>query len=156
MQYASVLLFNAVVLTLDGNDAVASALALDGDRILAVGDRDGLAPLIGPDTECRDMGGAAVLPGFYDAHGHILMTAQGTRARKPQFAASWDLPDARRHPWPPSGPVRRKRPRANGCLPAASTIRCWRKSGSPAVGNWMRLLRTIPCSHSIFPAICAS
>ena len=77
MQYASVLLFNAVVLTLDGNDAVASALALDGDRILAVGDRDGLAPLIGPDTECRDMGGAAVLPGFYDAHGHILMTAQG-------------------------------------------------------------------------------
>ena len=37
MQYASVLLFNAVVLTLDGNDAVASALALDGDRILAVG-----------------------------------------------------------------------------------------------------------------------
>ena len=31
MQYASVLLFNAVVLTLDGNDAVASALALDGD-----------------------------------------------------------------------------------------------------------------------------
>ena len=23
-----------------------------------------------------------------------------------------------------SGPVRRKRPRANGCLPAASTIRC--------------------------------
>ena len=35
MQYASVLLFNAVVLTLDGNDAVASALALDGDRILA-------------------------------------------------------------------------------------------------------------------------
>ena len=77
MQYASVLLFNAVVLTLDGNDAVASALALDGDRILAVGDRDGLAPLIGPDTECRDMGGAAVLPGFYDAHGHILMAAQG-------------------------------------------------------------------------------
>ena len=72
MQYASVLLFNAVVLTLDGNDAVASALALDGDRILAVGDRDGLDPLIGPDTECRDMGGAAVLPGFYDAHGHIL------------------------------------------------------------------------------------
>ena len=46
MQYASVLLFNAVVLTLDGNDAVASALALDGDRILAVGDRDGLASLI--------------------------------------------------------------------------------------------------------------
>lgn len=62
MQYASVLLFNAVVLTLDGNDAVASALALDGDRILAVGDRDGLAPLIGPDTECRGHGGRCRAP----------------------------------------------------------------------------------------------
>ena len=118
MQYASVLLFNAVVLTLDGNDAVASALALDGDRILAVGDRDGLAPLIGPDTECRDMGGAAVLPGFYDAHGHILMAAQTSirRLLGPAGRSATSLP--------PSGPVRRKRPRANGCLPAASTIRC--------------------------------
>ena len=64
MQYASVLLFNAVVLTLDGNDAVASALALDGDRILAVGDRDGLAPLIGPDTECRTWGALPCSPAF--------------------------------------------------------------------------------------------
>lgn len=124
MQYASVLLFNAVVLTLDGNDAVASALALDGDRILAVGDRDGLAPLIGPDTECRDMGGAAVLPGFYDAHGHILMAAQG-RGRVNLNSPPLGGPAGRSATsLPPSGPVRRKRPRANGCLPAASTIRC--------------------------------
>ena len=117
MQYASVLLFNAVVLTLDGNDAVASALALDGDRILAVGDRDGLAPLIGPDTECRDMGGAAVLPGFYDAHGHILMAAQGRGRVNPQFAASWDLPDARRHPCRHPGPCGgNARGRMGACL----------------------------------------
>ena len=120
MQYASVLLFNAVVLTLDGNDAVASALALDGDRILAVGDRDGLASLIGPDTECRDMGGAAVRPVFYDAHGHILMTAGAyTSIRRllgPAGRSATSLA--------PSGPVRRNRLRAHGCLPAASTIRC--------------------------------
>lgn len=59
MQYASVLLFNAVVLTLDGNDAVASALALDGDRILAVGDRDGSLRSSG---RTRNAGTWGVLP----------------------------------------------------------------------------------------------
>ncbi|MFQ9868648.1 MAG: hypothetical protein ACLRWP_18150 [Bilophila wadsworthia] len=64
MQYASVLLFNAVVLTLDGNDAVASALALDGDRILAV-TAIGTGSLRSSDrTRNVGHGGAAVLPAF--------------------------------------------------------------------------------------------
>lgn len=155
MQYASVLLFNAVVLTLDGNDAVASALALDGDRILAVGDRDGLAPLIGPDTECRDMGGAAVLPGFYDAHGHILMTAQGrgrVNLNSPPLGTCRTLGDI-------LAAIRARAaetPEGEWVLACGLDDTLLAESGSPAVGNWMRLLRTIPCSHSIFPAICAS
>lgn len=75
MPYASRLLFNAVILTLDAHDTVASAIALDGDRILAVGTLEDLAPFIGPDTVRRDMEGKTVMPGFYDAHGHILLTA---------------------------------------------------------------------------------
>lgn len=75
MTYATKLLWNATILTMDPHDAVASAVALDGERILAVGDRDGLEAFVGPDTECRDMEGKTILPGFYDAHGHILLTA---------------------------------------------------------------------------------
>ena len=75
MPYASQLLFNAVILTLDAHDTVASAIALDGDRILAVGTLEDLAPFVGPDTIRRDMEGKTVMPGFYDAHGHILLTA---------------------------------------------------------------------------------
>lgn len=117
MQYASVLLFNAVVLTLDGNDAVASALALDGDRILAVGDRDGSLRSSGRTRNAGTWGALPVLPGFYDAHGHILMTAQGRGRVNLQFAASWDLPDARRHPWRHPGPCGgNARGRMGACL----------------------------------------
>lgn len=64
MQYASVLLFNAVVLTLDGNDAVASALALDGDRILAVGDRDGWIRSSGRTRNAGTWGALPCSPAF--------------------------------------------------------------------------------------------
>ena len=75
MPYASKLLFNAAVLTMDEHDSVASAIALDGDRILAAGSREELEPYVGPDTLRRDMEGKTIMPGFYDAHGHILLTA---------------------------------------------------------------------------------
>lgn len=75
MPYATKLFHNAVILTMDERDTVASALALDGERIFAVGSREELEPFVGPETECRDMEGKTILPGFYDAHGHILLTA---------------------------------------------------------------------------------
>jgi predicted amidohydrolase YtcJ len=48
------------------------AVAVRGDRIIAVGDADdrGLADLAGPRTEVVDLRGRALLPGFQDAHVH--------------------------------------------------------------------------------------
>ena len=50
----------------------ATAAAVRGDRIVAVGDAadDGIADLIGPGTEVVDLRGRALLPGFQDAHVH--------------------------------------------------------------------------------------
>ena len=73
MTHASTLLYNATVLTMDSRDTVTSAIAFQGERILAVGDRETLSAFVGPDTECREMEGATIIPGFYDAHGHILL-----------------------------------------------------------------------------------
>ena len=75
MPYATKLFHNAAILTMDERDTVASAIALDGERILAGGSREDVEPFVGPETECRDMGGKTIMPGFYDAHGHILLTA---------------------------------------------------------------------------------
>ncbi len=49
----------------------AEALAVRGDRILAVGARDAIMKLKGPDTKVVDLGGHFVMPGFNDAHMHL-------------------------------------------------------------------------------------
>ena len=58
------------VLTLDPGRPRASALAVLGDRVLAVGDDDDLAGLT-PDRTV-DLGGKTVVPGFHDAHNHCV------------------------------------------------------------------------------------
>jgi len=49
----------------------AEALAVLGDRILAVGARDEIMKLKGPETKIMDLDGHFVMPGFNDAHMHL-------------------------------------------------------------------------------------
>jgi predicted amidohydrolase YtcJ len=49
----------------------AEALAVVGDRILAVGPRDEIMKLKGPETKIVDLDGHFVMPGFNDAHMHL-------------------------------------------------------------------------------------
>lgn len=48
------------------------ALALWSGRVLAGGGADDIAPLIGPDTKVIELRGRAAMPGFNDAHQHLL------------------------------------------------------------------------------------
>ena len=52
--------------------APVEAVAVSGGRIAAAGARAGIDPLIGPDTEVIDLQGAAMFPGFVDAHAHLI------------------------------------------------------------------------------------
>jgi len=49
----------------------ADAIAVRGDRILAVGGRDEVLKTKGPDTRMVDLEGRFVMPGFNDAHLHL-------------------------------------------------------------------------------------
>jgi predicted amidohydrolase YtcJ len=49
----------------------AEAIALRGDRILAVGSRGEIAKMKGPETKVVDLDGHFVMPGFNDAHMHM-------------------------------------------------------------------------------------
>jgi predicted amidohydrolase YtcJ len=49
----------------------ATALAVAGGRIAAVGSRDEVLALRGPDTRMVDLAGQTLVPGFVDAHAHI-------------------------------------------------------------------------------------
>ncbi len=62
---------NARIWTGDSLAPSATALALRGDRILAIGDDATIRALAGPSTRAEDLGGRRVLPGFHDAHWHL-------------------------------------------------------------------------------------
>jgi len=49
----------------------AKAMAVKGDRIVAIGDEDGMLKRKGPDTAVVDLQGRFVMPGFNDAHMHL-------------------------------------------------------------------------------------
>jgi hypothetical protein len=54
----------------------AEAIAVRGDRILAVGTRDEILKTKGPDTKIIDLDGRFVMAGFNDAHTHLAHAGQ--------------------------------------------------------------------------------
>ena len=64
-------LHHGVVLTLDPARPEATAIAIRGDRIVAVGADTDVQKLAGGKTRSIDLKGAFVLPGLVDAHGHV-------------------------------------------------------------------------------------
>src|ERR671910_2216337 len=69
------LVVHGTVLTVDENRPTAEALAVTDGRIVAIGTRADVAPLVGPHTDVVELGDACVMPGFVEAHGHPLMEA---------------------------------------------------------------------------------
>ena len=69
---ASFIIRNGRVLTMDEANPRASAVAVAGNRILAVGSEAEIDAYSGPDTHVIDARGATVLPGFNEAHMHIF------------------------------------------------------------------------------------
>jgi hypothetical protein len=69
---ASLILVNGKVWTENPALPIAHAVALDGNKILAVGDDASIRKLAGPDTKVIDLRGRLLLPGFNDAHVHFL------------------------------------------------------------------------------------
>ena len=64
---------------------IAQAVAIRGDRILAVGTDDEIQRLIGPGTKTIDAGRKTLLPGLYDSHVHPLGAAQARRTTHSYF-----------------------------------------------------------------------
>lgn len=66
------LLTNARIVTMDAGCPEARALVIADGRILALGSASEMAALAGPGAEVIDAGGRLVLPGFIDAHVHLM------------------------------------------------------------------------------------
>ncbi|HZH33623.1 MAG TPA: amidohydrolase, partial [Pyrinomonadaceae bacterium] len=69
---ADLILVNARVRTMDSAKPRAEALAVIGNRIVAVGSNVEIRQFSGTNTKIVDAGGKLVLPGFNDSHLHFL------------------------------------------------------------------------------------
>jgi len=72
---ADLLIINANGITMDPRNSSTEAVAVTGGIITAVGTSDKLKSLAGPDTRILDAAGKTLLPGFIDAHCHLLSLA---------------------------------------------------------------------------------
>jgi predicted amidohydrolase YtcJ len=72
LQPADTILINGKVYTLNAEQSWAHAVAIRGEKIIAVGDDVEIEGLRGPATKVIDAGGKLVLPGFVDCHIHFL------------------------------------------------------------------------------------
>jgi len=69
---ADMVVMHGRIYTLDAKQPWAQALAIRGDKIVAVGDDTAIAKFRGPDTKVIDAAGQLVLPGFVDCHIHFM------------------------------------------------------------------------------------
>src|SRR5262249_31435107 len=69
---AETIVTNAKVWTVDRNHPRAEAVAIIGNRIVAVGGGAEIDAWRGPQTRVIDAGGKLLLPGFNDAHVHFI------------------------------------------------------------------------------------
>ncbi len=72
VEFADSVYYNGTILTMDDARPRAEAVAVKDGRILAVGNRNEILGLKGGRTETIDLEGRTLLPGFVDAHGHVM------------------------------------------------------------------------------------
>jgi len=74
-QAPDLILSNGKIVTVDDRFTIAQAVAIRGDRIVAVGANQEIDRLAGPNTRRIDLQGRAVIPGLIDNHMHLLRAA---------------------------------------------------------------------------------
>ncbi len=80
------ILFNGTVLTMETEAPEAEAVAVTGDRIVAVGTDDEVLSLRTDRTVTVDLAGHTLLPGFIDSHAHWIGDRERVGLSTPQEA----------------------------------------------------------------------
>jgi predicted amidohydrolase YtcJ len=86
------ILSSGKIVTVDERFSVAQAVAIRGERIVAVGTSHDIAQLAGPNTRRIDLKGKAVIPGLIDNHMHLLRAATTWLQE-----LRWDGVESRKH-----------------------------------------------------------
>jgi hypothetical protein len=75
-QSADMVLVNGKIITVDDQFTIAQALAIRGERIIAVGSNEAVRELAGDGAKVVDLKGRTVMPGLIDNHAHFMRSAE--------------------------------------------------------------------------------
>ncbi len=87
---ADLVLVGGRVATMEAARPSATAIAVQGDRIVAVGSDAEIEAFVGPATTRIDAGGKRVLPGFIEGHGHFMALGESLAVLDLRGARDWD------------------------------------------------------------------
>lgn len=87
---ATLVLHNGTIATVDETAPEVQALAVKGDRILALGSDAEIKAYIGDSTEVIDLQGRFAMPGFIEGHGHFMGIGHAKTILDLRSPANWD------------------------------------------------------------------
>ena len=87
---ADLVLTNGRVVTVEESQPEAQAIAVTGDRIVAVGSSGDIRQYVGPATKVVDVNGQLVIPGFVEGHGHFTGVGAAQLNLNLMNVGSWD------------------------------------------------------------------
>jgi predicted amidohydrolase YtcJ len=89
-QAADLVLTNGKIVTLEAGQPEVQAIAVRGDRILALGTSDEIKKHVGAATQVIDLQGQLAVPGFIEGHGHFGGVGEAELQLKLMTTKSWD------------------------------------------------------------------
>ncbi len=90
VQPADLVLTNGKIVTVDDALPQAEALAVSGDKIVAVGKSKDIKRYIGEKTQVVDLAGKLAIPGFIDSHGHFTSLGESKMVLDLTKAKNWE------------------------------------------------------------------
>ena len=73
--YADMILYNGKIITVNKNFSTVDSVAIKDGKFIAVGKKKEVMQLSGDKTKRLDLEGKTVIPGLYDSHNHMMLTA---------------------------------------------------------------------------------
>src|SRR5438874_2568211 len=87
---ADLVLTNGRIVTVEDARPEAEAMAISGDRIMALGTAAEIKPMIGANTRVIDLQGQLAIPGFVESHGHFTGVGGAQLQLNLMNVQSWD------------------------------------------------------------------
>ncbi|MGB6614315.1 MAG: amidohydrolase family protein [Trebonia sp.] len=78
---AALVLVNGKIVTVDEQFSIRQAVAIEGERITAVGEDAAVLARAAPDARVVDLGGRTVIPGLIDNHNHFVRATEHAEVR---------------------------------------------------------------------------